>query len=158
MNSLLRSFDQFFSENHARSLGFLEKVSDDILFRRPRELPRTFTMFSVGEYLIRSAAEVEQVIGGITTRLWDDPFEWTLPEELNSAAKICEYLIDVETERKKGFDYLTADGDLSRSIPAPEQMRTIFDLLTGTLIRSSHYQGRSFAIFQMFSDEKLPAF
>jgi hypothetical protein len=157
MNSLLRSFDQFFSENHTRSLRFLEKISDDILFKRPRELPRTFTMFSVGEYLIRSAAEVEQVIGGITTRLWDDPFEWTLPEELNSTAKISEYMIEVETERKKGFDYLTGDGDLGRSIPAPEQMRTIFELLGATLIRSSHYQGRAFSVFQMFSDEKLPA-
>ena len=41
-------------------------------------------MFSCGEYILRSAAAVEQTFGGITTRLWDDPFEWTLPEALST--------------------------------------------------------------------------
>ncbi|MEP7212283.1 MAG: hypothetical protein ABI791_04365 [Acidobacteriota bacterium] len=158
MNSILHSIDGMFAETHSRSSVFLAAVSNEILFERPRELPRTFTMFSIGEYLIRSAAEVEQVIGGITTRLWDDPFEWTLPEELNSTAKIAEYLDEVESERNKGFGFFNSDTDLSRSIPAPERLKTIFELLAGTLARSSHYQGRAFAIFQMFSDEKLPQF
>ena len=158
MNSNLQSLDRIFAENHARSSKFLASVPNEILFERPRELPRTFTMFSVGEYMIRSAAEVEQVIGGITTRLWDDPFEWTLPEELNSTTKIVEYLNEVESERKKGFGFFNADTDLARTIPAPEQLKTIFELLAGTLARSTHYQGRAFAVFQMFSDEKLPQF
>jgi hypothetical protein len=114
-------------------------------------------MFSIGEYIIRSGAEVEQVIGGITTRLWDDPFEWTLPEELHSTAKIVEYLEEVEAERMKGFRYLTSDADLARSIPAPERLHTIFELLTQTLVRSAHYQGRAFALHQLYSDQKLPA-
>ena len=158
MNTILQSLDRIYAENHARSLNFLASVSNETLFRRPRELPRTFTMFSIGEYLIRSGAEVEQVIGGITTRLWDDPFEWTLPEELNSTAKIAEYLNEVESERKKGFGFFTTDDDLSRSIPAPERLKTIFEILAGTLARSAHFQGRAFAIYQMFSDEKLPNF
>jgi hypothetical protein len=158
MNSILQSLDRLFAENHKRSSKFLPSVSNEMLFKRPRELPRTFTMFSVGEYLIRSGAEVEQVIGGITTRLWDDPFEWTLPEELSSSAKIAEYLNEVESERKNGFGFLNTDVDLTRSIPAPERLNTIFELLAGTLARSSHFQGRAFAIFQTFSDEKLPRF
>jgi hypothetical protein len=32
------------------------------------------------EQILRSARIVEQVSGGITANLWDDPFEWTLPE------------------------------------------------------------------------------
>lgn len=158
MNSILSSLDATFAQNHARSLGFLADVPEKILFARLRELPRTFTMFSIGEYLIRSGAEVEQVMGGITTRLWDDPFEWTLPEELHSTSKIAEYLTEVESARKTGFEYFTSDHDLGRSIAAPEKTRTIFELLSGSLVRSSHYQGRAFAVFQMYSDDKLPKF
>src|SRR6476661_5338204 len=142
MNSILQSLDKQFAEYHARSLSFTAGVPEDVLFARPRELPKTFTMFSVGEYLIRSGAEVEQVIGGITTRLWDDPFEWTLPEELHSTAKIAGYLDEVEAGRKTGFGYLTSDADLGRSINAPVELRSIFEILTGSLVRSSHYQGR----------------
>jgi hypothetical protein len=156
MDPLTRSLDLIFAAGHARSMEFLGKVPDDILFTKPRDLPRTFTMFSVGEYIIRSAAEVEKTIGGITTRLWDDPFEWTLPEELHSGSRVADYLIEVELGRSSGFGYLASDADLSRSIPAPERMRTIFELLAGTLVRSAHYQGRAFAVFQSFSDIKLP--
>lgn len=158
MDSLLKSLDRTFAGQHSRSVKFVEKLPDDILFVRPRELPRTFAAFSVGEYLIRSAAEVERSIGGITTRLWDDPFEWTLPEELNSAVRIAEYLHEVEAERQRGFKFFTADADLSRSIPAPEDLKTIFEVLAETLVRSSHFQGRAFAVSQWFSDDKLPHF
>ena len=30
-----------------------------------------------------SAGTIEQTFGGITANLWDDPFEWTLPETLH---------------------------------------------------------------------------
>jgi hypothetical protein len=41
-------------------------------------------------------------------------------------------------------------------MPAPEKLKTIFEILLETVARSEHFQGRAFAIFQMFSDEKLP--
>lgn len=60
--------------------------------------------FSVGEYIIRSASVVEQAFGGITTRLWDDPYEWTLPEKLATSELIGQYLDDVDASRKRdGF-------------------------------------------------------
>ena len=49
--------------------------------------------------LLRSAAAVEQTFGGITTRLWDDPFEWTLPEKLSSTDLLIGYLNEVEQTR-----------------------------------------------------------
>ena len=113
-------------------------------------------MFSAGEYILRSAAAVEQTCGGITTRLWDDPFEWTLPEKLSTRERVIEYLNEVEDTRRSAFRFFTSDSDLSKQIPAPEKLRSIFDLVLETLARSEHYQGRALAIFQMLSDKKLP--
>ncbi|CAA9411612.1 MAG: hypothetical protein AVDCRST_MAG74-2324 [uncultured Pyrinomonadaceae bacterium] len=156
MKSQIEIFDRQFSFLHSRSNELLKLISDDKLFQRPRELNQTYQMFSCGEYILRSAGKIEQTFGGITTRLWDDPFEWTLPEELSTAALIGEYLTEVERTRLKGFSLFSSDEDLRRELPAPEKLRTIFEILIETLARSEHFQGRAFAIFQMLSDEKLP--
>ena len=141
---------------HERSHLFVQGIPNEKLFWKPREIPRTFAMFSCGEYILRSAAAVEQTFGGITTRLWDDPFEWTLPEKLSTPELILEYLSEAEETRKKGFAFFRTDEDLRRELPAPEKLKSIFALLLETLARAENFQGRAFAIFQMFSDEKLP--
>ena len=105
---------------------------------------------------MRSAAAVEQTFGGIMTKLWDDPFEWTLPEELATGAKIAEYLAEVEATRRNGFAFFTSDDDLLKEIPAPEKLKSIAEILIETTARAEHFQGRAFSIFQMFSDAKLP--
>lgn len=155
MHPMLRSFELRFAAIHKRSVSLVGELSDTDLFRRPRDLG-SMAMFSAGEYILRSAAAVEQTSGGITTRLWDDPFEWTLPEKLSSRESVIEYLDEVDDTRRKAFRFFTSDSDLSKQIPAPEQLRSIFDLMLETLARSEHYQGRAFAIFQMLSDKKLP--
>ena len=156
MKTLLNSFDQQFLRLHERSRTFLTKVPDDMLFKQPRKLERTYAMFSCGEYILRSAAAVEQTFGGITTKLWDDPFEWTLPEKLSSVTAVVEYLEEVEETRQSGFRFFTSDADLTREMPSPEKLRMIFSILLDTVARAEHFQGRAFAVFQMFSDEKLP--
>lgn len=156
MDTILGSFDRRFASLGERSMSLIRKVDDDDLFRRPRELDRSMAMFSCGEYVLRSAAVVEQTCGGITTRLWDDPFEWTLPEQLSTSERIIAYLNEVEAARDAAFKFFRSDDDLMKEIPAPEKQRTIFDLLLETLARAEHYQGRAFAVFQMFSDTKLP--
>ena len=55
--------------------------------------------------LLRSAAAVEQTSGGISARLWDDPFEWTLPEELTTLERILNYLNEVRANTEKAFAY-----------------------------------------------------
>jgi hypothetical protein len=156
MGILLDNFDRKFAGIHSRSLQILSTIGDDHLYIRPRELPQTFAMFTVGEYLLRSAATVEQTFGGITTRLWDDPFEWTLPEKLNSTSLVAEYLDEVERTRKKGLAFLSSDVDLHKQMPAPSEIKPIFEILLDTLLRAEHYQGRAAAVVQYFSDEKLP--
>lgn len=156
MDTILNSFDRRFAVIYERSLSVLRSIPDADLFLRPRQLERSMAMFSFGEYILRSGAAVEQTFLGITTRLWDDPFEWTLPEKLSSVNLVTGYLNEVEVTRKKAFAFFSSDDDLNRQIPAPETLRSIFDLLLETIARAEHYQGRAFAIFQMLSDEKLP--
>ena len=153
---ILSSLDRGFTILDTRSRELLDRVGDDRLFVKPCETANSMAMFSCGEYILRSAAMVEKTFGGITTRLWDDPFEWTLPETLADTASILHYLDEVEKTRTKGFSFFTSDADLSREIPAPEKLRAIVDILLDTLISASHFQGRAFAVFQMLSDEKLP--
>lgn len=154
--TIIETFDRHFAELHQRSLRILEITGNDDLYRRPRELPHTFAMFTVGEYILRSTASVEQTFGGITTRLWDDPFEWTLPEKLTSTELVREYLDEVEQTRAKGFAFFKSDDDLRKQLPAPSAIKSIFEILLATLIKAEHYQGRAAAIAQYFSEEKLP--
>lgn len=88
------------------------------------------------------------------TRLWDDPFEWTLPEKLSDKAAVLNYLDEVEATRSKGFGFFTSDADLKRAIPAPEKLRPLADILLEAVAHASHYQGRAFAIFQMLTAER----
>lgn len=156
MKKLIETFDRQFAALHARSSEFLEKIPDEKLFRKPRELDQTMAMFSCGEYVLRSAGAVEQTFGGITTRLWDDPFEWTLPEELSTGERVAKYLAEVEATRRRGFAFFATDDDLLKELPAPEKLRSIADILIETIARAEHFQGRAFAVFQMIADEKLP--
>jgi hypothetical protein len=156
MKTLIESFDRQFLAVHSRSCEFLELIPNEKLFWKPREINRSMTMFSCGEYVLRSAGKIEQTFGGITTRLWDDPFEWTLPEELATTGLITEYLAEVEKTRERGFALFDSDEDLRREMPAPEKLKSIFTILLETVSAAEHFQGRAFAIFQMFSDEKLP--
>ena len=154
--TFLSSLDRSFDSISSRTRALLALTSDDILYRRPRELPNTFSMFTVGEYVLRSAAAVEQTFGGLTTRLWDDPFEWTLPEKLNSVDLIREYLDEVDRTRREGVAFIVDDESLSRSIPAPVKILPLSHVLLDTLTRSEHYLGRAYAVFQMISEAKLP--
>ena len=158
MDPMLESFDNRFAEVRRRSVDLLRMLSDTDLFRKPRELDRSMAMFSCGEYLLRSTAAIEQTCGGITTRLWDDQFEWTLTEELSTAEKVLHYIDEVEAARQSAFRFLHSDNDLMKRLPAPKDLRSIFDLLLETVARAEHYQGRAFAVFQMLSNEKLPRF
>ena len=158
MKTLIDSFDRRFTEIHTRSNQLIKLTPNEKLFWRPRELNRVLQPFSCGEFVLRSAGKIEQTFGGITTRLWDDPFEWTLPEELSTGEAILEYLDEVEATRTRGFALFQTDEDLRREMPAPEKLKTLFQILLETVARAEHFQGRAFSIFQMFADEKLPPF
>ena len=156
MKTFIDSLDRQFLNLHTRSCELIRKVPEEKLYLRQSEAKDLFPANSCGELVLRSAGKVEQTFGGITAKLWDDPFEWTLPETLSTTDLILEYLAEVEETRQKGFALFHSDEDLRRELPAPETLKTIFALLIETLAGAEHFQGRAFAVFQMFSEAKLP--
>jgi hypothetical protein len=158
MNKLLSTLDAQFAALHERSLALVQRVPAEKLYWLPRAAAAGAPpVYSCGEHTLRSAACVEQTFGGLTANLWDDPFEWTLPETLKTPALVAGYLAEVEATRRRGFALFTTDADLSKEIVAPSgEMQTLFALLSATLARAAHHQGRAFATFRLFSDERLP--
>jgi hypothetical protein len=149
---IVRPLDEEFARLHARSVALARVVPADKLYLQPRA-----AVGSCGEQLLRSAASVEQTFGGITASLWDDPFEWTLPETLPTPALVEGYLNEVEETRRRGFALVKSDEELAREINTPSgEMRTLAALFFETLARASHHQGRAFAIFQLLCDERPP--
>lgn len=101
---------------------------------------------SLGENLLRSAAAVEQTFGGITANLWDDPFEWTLPENLATNERVIEYLEEVEATRLRAFARFAEDSDLLKEVQVPGgTTRPLIDLLAETLVKAADHQGRAVA-------------
>jgi len=99
---------------------------------------------SVGEQVLRSAAAIEQTFGGLTANLWDDPFEWTLPETLSTPALIIEYLSEVDASRQRVFNAIDDDAALSKYVSVPSgESRPLIDPLIETLVRASDYSGRA---------------
>lgn len=154
MKQIIEIFEAQFENLHERSEELVKMIPPEKLFWKPPEMKEVYTMYSCGEFILRSAGAVEQTFGGITVKLWDDPFEWTLPEELATTEKILDYLREVEQTRSRGFAFFTSDEDLYREIPAPEKMKKIGELLLETIARAENFQGRALAIFQMFSGKK----
>ena len=97
------------------------------------------------DLLLRSAAVVEQMCGGLTANLWDDPFEWTLPETLSNTARIIEYLSEVDLARQRAFNSIRDDSVLTKYISAPTGEQELVNLLLETLVKASDYRGRAVA-------------
>jgi hypothetical protein len=163
MNKFISTLDAQFATLHARSTTLVRGVPPEFLYWQP---PAAVALVggiacqvsSCGEHLLRSAACVEQTFGGVTANLWDDPFEWTLPETLSTPALVAEYLEEVEATRRRGLALVETDDDLLKEIAVPTGgVRSLFALLSETLVRAAHHQGRAFATFRLFSNARLPS-
>jgi len=99
---------------------------------------------SPNPHVLRSAAVIEQMCGGLTANLWDDPFEWTLPETLSTSVRRIEYLSEVDLARQRAFNAIADDGALTRYISVPSgEPRLLVSLLLETLVKASDYRGRA---------------
>lgn len=155
---IVKNFDDLFARLHKNSCALVRSIPPGKLYWQPREATQSgFPLHSCGEHVLRSAAVVEQTFGGITVNLWDDPFEWTLPEAHSTAEQVLEYFEEVEATRQRSFTSFASDGDLLKKVALPSgEMQSLFALLAETLVRAAHQQGSAFAIFRLFSNERLP--
>ena len=149
MVNLISCLDRQFAELHRGHCELIRAISPELLYLRPPGSSSTFPLRSCGEYVLRSAATVEQTFGGITTNLWDDPFEWTLPESLPTPDKVAGYLAEVETTRRHGFELFRNDEDLLKEIMAPAGRTRLLPLLLDTLARAAHHQGGARAMLEI---------
>ena len=125
----------------------VNSVTSDLLYHRPPSV-------TIGDNLLRSAAVLEQTFGGLTANLWDDPFEWTLPETLSSADLINEYLSEVDAARERAFGSIAGDRELTKYISGPSgEPQQLFAVLVETLVNASDYHGRAVATLKMLFGE-----
>ena len=140
---IVASLDREFARLHFRSTAIIESTPAALLYEVSVQ-PAFTGLRSIGENVLRSAAVIEQTFGGLTANLWDDPFEWTLPEQLSTPPTVLAHLIEVEETRKHAFGSFTDDSCLLKSIATPaEGLVSLMELLLQTLLRATHYQTRA---------------
>ena len=135
---IVQHLEQEFSELIKSLKDLVRLVPTELLYRHPPAV-------SVGENILRSAATVEQTCGGLTSNLWDDPFEWTLPETLSNPDRIVEYLSEVDAARQRAFDSIQDDTALTKYISDPNGERLLISLLIETLVKAAEFRGRALA-------------
>ena len=135
MGHLIEWFGREFDRLYQDWREIIQQLDPETIYQ-----PEASTGRSCGEQVVRSARVVEQTFGGITANLWDDPFEWTLPETLTTPEKLLSYLGEVKAARARGFDLFKSDEDLLKEIMTPSGKMQLASLLLDTLVRAGHYQ------------------
>jgi hypothetical protein len=146
-SSVIETFDHQFARLHAQLCTLIDETPAELLYEPQRSSNAGWVSGSIGEYVLRSAGVLEQTFGGLTANLWDDPFEWTLPETLSSGELIKEYLVEVEQTRRQAFESFAGDQDLLKKVAEPSgELRPLISLLLDTLVRAVGFLGRATAV------------
>ena len=133
---IVQHLEQEFSGLIESLKDLVRSVPTELLYRHPPAI-------SIGENILRSAAALEQTCGGLTSNLWDDPFEWTLPETLSNPERIVEYLSEVDLARQRAFSAIQDDSVLTKYISDPSGERLLISLLLETLVKACEHKGRA---------------
>jgi len=137
--AIVESLDREFAHLYLQWCAAIDNTPASLLYSdiTPSTQPPST---SVGECVLRSAAAIEQTFGGITANLWDDPFEWTLPEYLSTPARMRDYLDEVEETRRRAFSSFTDDDCLRKQVAVPSgDTVPLIDLLRETLAQAAAY-------------------
>ncbi|MEA2206777.1 MAG: hypothetical protein QOE77_3553 [Blastocatellia bacterium] len=130
----------------AEQFAVLHRNARELVAGLPLESPSPVAV-TFRENILRGAAVVEQTFGGLTASLWDDPFEWTLPETLNTHELLLEYLDEVEATRRRAFGGLRDDDELFREIVVPSgERQSLLSLFRETIARARTFQDQAFAM------------
>lgn len=153
--------DREFARLHVRSRAVIERTPDHLLYAgaEPDNESGSQPTRSVGESVLRAAATIEQTFGGITANLWDDPFEWTLPEYLATPVKVIEHLEEVEATRQRAFSSFADDSCLVKHVATPgAETPPLFELLLETLVRATSFQSQAVVKLKILSGISTPGF
>jgi len=144
---LLDHLDREFSRLVSNLQKLAGSLAPELLYR---PLPGNVT---IGESLLRGAAVLEQTFGGLTANLWDDPFEWTLPETLSTPDRLLAYLSEVDETRRRALGSIASDEDLAKYISVPSgDEQSLIALLLETLAKANEHYGRALAARKMLSE------
>lgn len=156
MRSLIESLDQRFASLNERAVELVNSTPEDYLFVSPIRSNALIDRWTVAENIVRSSAAIELAFGGITTKMWDDPLEWTLPDQLDSKERMLRYFAEVAEIHSKGITFLDDDLVLSRSIPAPRLMKTIFEILLDSIANAESHLGRAELLRKVITECSTP--
>jgi len=143
MNDLLAWFDCEFDRLDSNWRKLISDLDSATFYSAEKQ-----QLSPAAEQILRSARIVEQACGGITANLWDDPFEWTLPETITSKDKLNGYLEEVRDARARAFRFFKDDAELLKTIMAPGGPTQLASLLLDTLVRAGYCQLQAKAYLQ----------
>ncbi|MFN2533280.1 MAG: hypothetical protein ABR555_18510 [Pyrinomonadaceae bacterium] len=147
-NTTLELLEHRFTQLIAELTAIVAPVPKECLYAASR-----LHSLTIGECVLKSAAVIEQTFGGVTANLWDDPYEWTLPETLSTPEKVVAYLREVDKTRERAFAFFDNDSVLLKKISTPSgDTSALLDVLLDTLVRAARYQGQAIAIRDSSSD------
>src|SRR5436190_5966236 len=138
MSPFITWFDLEFKRLESDWRELIEQLDETSLYSETQQ-----QLSPAAEQILRSARIVEQVSGGITANLWDDPFEWTLPETLRTKDKLIAYVDEVHDTRERAFQLFRDDADLLKTIMAPGGQIQLMSLLLDALVRARNHQAHS---------------
>jgi hypothetical protein len=159
---IVESLDREFARLHVNSSAAIASAPVGALYLIPARagIPsESNSTVSIGEGILRCAAAIERTFGGITSNLWDDPFEWTLPEYLSTPEKITAHLAEVEDVRKRAFASFADDECLLKHISMPSgETQPLIALLLETLVQAASHQGQALLMLRILSGISPPRF
>jgi uncharacterized damage-inducible protein DinB len=142
---------------HQNLIDVLALIPEERLYWKPFESSNFIRIYSCGELISHVGGIVEYAFNGITSNLWEEPFEWITREVLPTRAHIASYLEEVASLRRMGLERLT-DEDLSKRVYFPNATATtIGEILIKALAHAAHHRGQVYAYVHLFCDAKLPA-
>jgi hypothetical protein len=150
-HQIVDSLDREFAHLYLRSRAIIESTPVALLYAGAGQGEPPSQARSVGVCVLRSAAAIEQTFGGITSNLWDDPFEWTLPEYLTTTGKVLSHLDEVEATRRRAFGSFADDSCLVKCVATPSQTQPLIDLVLETLVRAVSFQNQAAATLKSLS-------
>lgn len=154
---IVGSLGREFARLHVNSCVIIESTPVASLYEIPAPAalkasnPDSPSSASIGVSILRCAAAVEQTFGGVTANLWDDPFEWTLPEYLSTPQRVRDHLAEVEALRQRAFSSFADDACLRKSIVTPAGATQLIELLSETLLNAADYQHQALLALKILS-------